>query len=252
MRRLLVSTSMAVLLSLAWVTAMAASGPVVSSTVQSGIVGDRNPYRHGNGVLEVILNRPGSFTVSGEGFTRTLTESSLIGLRPGQYWISAPDAVVSPGVVTVKPLTGTTANVTFPTAGLQAKWLSTSASCAVLSDGTVRCWYPSGWPDPSIAVKGLTQVSTVAGSASHECALRLDGTVWCWGSSNQYWELGGPSQNADTRVPQQVPGIANAVAVSVGGSRSCAVLADGSVSCWGYWPGVSDGRLPPTTVGGLP
>lgn len=237
---------------MACVTAMVGPAPVVGSTVQSGVVGDSNPFRHGNGVLEVILNRPGSFTVSGEGFTRTLSESSRIGLRPGQYSISAPNAVVSPSVVTVNPLLGATAHIAFPTAGIQATWLSTSDSCAVLVDGTVRCWHPSGWPDPSMAVKGLTQVSTLAGSASHECALRIDGTVWCWGSSNQYWQLGGPSQNADTRVPQQVPGIANAVAVSVGGPRSCAVLVDGSVNCWGYWPAVSDGRLPPTTVGGLP
>jgi alpha-tubulin suppressor-like RCC1 family protein len=63
-----------------------------------------------------------------------------------------------------------------------------------------------------------------------------DGAVWCWGK-NRAGELGGmrglgePS-NAPSK-PGPVPGVANARRLALGPRRSCAVLADASVMCWG-------------------
>jgi alpha-tubulin suppressor-like RCC1 family protein len=62
----------------------------------------------------------------------------------------------------------------------------------------------------------------------HTCAVKSDGTVWCWGANNG-WQAG--STGVDKLVPQQVAGLSNASAVSMGYEFSCAY--DGAVKCWG-------------------
>lgn len=105
-------------------------------------------------------------------------------------------------------------------------------TCALLSDGTVRCWGDNSLSSLPVAVPDLTQVETVsAGLYAHTCALIADGTVRCWGD-NAYGELGdGTTAYSDT--PVTVLGLTQVVAVSAGAGFSCAVLRDGSVQCWG-------------------
>ncbi|MGA8539971.1 MAG: hypothetical protein WB566_10755 [Terriglobales bacterium] len=85
---------------------------------------------------------------------------------------------------------------------------------------------------PIIDLQGVIQVSSQA-DASHTCALLANGTVECWGS-NSFGELGnGSTTNSD--VPVAVSGLSGVTAIAVGGDHhTCAVLAGGTVECWGY------------------
>jgi len=131
-------------------------------------------------------------------------------------------------------------------------------SCAVLSDGGVKCWGQnnagqlgngitgrttstnpvSGTP---VSVSGIptaegATATSISTGYDHSCALLSDGQVKCWGD-NQYGQLGngisyGALRNAYT--PVFVSGISTATSISAGRSVSCAVLTDGEVKCWGY------------------
>lgn len=74
----------------------------------------------------------------------------------------------------------------------------------------------------------------VKASFEHTCARLNSGEVWCWGA-NLHGKLGVPLGVVpeQTSVPVRVTGITNAVSIDVGENHSCAVLADGTVKCWG-------------------
>jgi alpha-tubulin suppressor-like RCC1 family protein len=78
--------------------------------------------------------------------------------------------------------------------------------------------------------KNATAVSSGWVSA---CALLLDGTIQCWGQ-NQLGELGNGTVTYNSLVPVTVVGITNANAIAAGYYQTCAVLAGGTVQCWGY------------------
>ena len=109
-------------------------------------------------------------------------------------------------------------------------------SCALLTSGTVSCWglYPgeaTSSPTPR-TVDGLGTAAAIAAGHSHVCAL-VGGSVFCWGSNGSE-QLGVPSSSTDRSTnPIRVPGISNATGVAAGGGHSCALLSNGSISCWG-------------------
>lgn len=83
---------------------------------------------------------------------------------------------------------------------------------------------------------------SLAASQEDTCAVLGSGAVNCWGG-NVYGELGVGSTGGHSAVPVQVDGIGSAVAVTLGdwpgpnvyaAGYACALLADGSVECWGY------------------
>ena len=81
----------------------------------------------------------------------------------------------------------------------------------------------------------------ISAGAGHNCALLMDGRVKCWGN-NATGQLGFGNAIADL-TPSEVRAMGNslpvvdlgqtAVQVSAGANHSCAVLADGSLKCWG-------------------
>ncbi|MEC7280245.1 MAG: hypothetical protein VXV98_09475, partial [Candidatus Thermoplasmatota archaeon] len=135
-------------------------------------------------------------------------------------------------------------------------------TCAILDDGSVKCWGFDGWgqlgdggtsTDQASPVSvdlgpGRTAVAISAGEA-HTCAILDDGSVKCWGMDN-HGQLGDGGTSTDQASPVSVdlgPG-RTAVAVSAGESHTCAILDDGSVKCWGsnQWSaiglGVTEGQ----------
>ncbi len=141
-------------------------------------------------------------------------------------------------------------------------------ACALLRRGAVQCWgesWPSSQPssdtDQIEFVSGLKEVAAISGRGSRiTCAVEAGGSVQCWNGGEGSWQpftvagiqttprgLGvGYSQGGCAVVrdggvqcwsgmsqPMKVPGVLDAVAVSVGLQHTCALLAGGNVQCWG-------------------
>jgi len=139
------------------------------------------------------------------------------------------------------------------TATNPAKGISAGMStCAVLTDGTIQCWgannagtFGNGTTTNSIAPvvaynnsanNPAEQVSVGAYSA---CGLFHDGTVQCWGSDYAGVSVGllgnGTVGYSLTPVPVNNITASNpATAISVGYDSACALMAGGTVQCWGY------------------
>jgi len=87
---------------------------------------------------------------------------------------------------------------------------------------------------------GATGTIAIAAGGKHTCALLPGGTVKCWGL-NSNGQLGsgaltGPqtcSGAACSTTPAAVPGLSGVVAVAAGSTHTCALLAGGTVECWG-------------------
>ena len=121
--------------------------------------------------------------------------------------------------------------------------LGYSHSCALLEDKTVKCWgdnevgqLGNGTTTSSnipVAVKDLSDVKEISAGGWHTCALLNNGVVKCWGR-NYAGEVGDGTTN-EKLVPVLVKGLENdkVKKVVTGGFRSCALLADSTVKCWG-------------------
>lgn len=115
--------------------------------------------------------------------------------------------------------------------------------CAVLADGTVRCFnritmdwltyvYGGDFEFPSPAVG-------VCGGVWHTCAVLDSGEVYCWGynvtgalgSGNGTEEIVGNDEDPVDVGPVDVGGFATSV--TCGQLHTCAVLDTGEVVCWG-------------------
>ena len=120
-------------------------------------------------------------------------------------------------------------------------------ACALMADGTVRCWGGNGEGQlgdgtrtrslvPS-TVPGLSDIAAVSSGGVHTCVLAHDGAVKCWGY-NAYGQVGngtsGPTPDGDVLSPADVVGLPSAVtALASGGYHSCVLFGDGAASCWG-------------------
>ncbi len=136
-----------------------------------------------------------------------------------------------------------------------------SHTCALLSDGTVKCWgradhgtlgygntqvigddeLPSSVGPVSVTTTPGVTVAALAAGASHTCALLSDGTVKCWGLAKD-GQLGyGNTQDiGDDELPSSVgpvsvtttPGV-TVTKLTAGYEHTCALLSDATVKCWG-------------------
>jgi hypothetical protein len=130
-------------------------------------------------------------------------------------------------------------------------------TCAVLADGTARCWGRNGGgqlgdgttvdKSTPVAVSNLTAAVSISAGEFHTCATTGTGGVRCWGYNNR-GQLGDGSTVGST-VPLSVTSIANAVGLAAGSFHTAAVLNDGSGRAWG---GNASGQLGDgTTMGAL-
>jgi cysteine-rich repeat protein len=98
----------------------------------------------------------------------------------------------------------------------------------------------NGLPDPgeacddgnlnnSDACTTRCQRIAIAGGPSNTCAIH-DGRVECWGENAS---LLGPGDVSRAWSPVTIPSTDGAIQLSVGYNHACAVLAGGSVRCWG-------------------
>jgi hypothetical protein len=116
-------------------------------------------------------------------------------------------------------------------------------------------------PAPTPPAPGNTVATAIATGTHYSCALLTDRTVSCWGN-NASGELGNGSTESSS-TPQAVIGLTNVTAIAAsatgvlaspsagfeGGRHSCALLADGTVWCWGenLWHQLGP-KAPPSRV----
>jgi alpha-tubulin suppressor-like RCC1 family protein len=85
-----------------------------------------------------------------------------------------------------------------------------------------------------VPVAGLGGVTTLAAGSTHTCALLDNGTVRCWGNAILGQSGTATPANAFTiDVPTTVAGVAGATSVVAGDNFTCALVTGGSVKCWG-------------------
>ncbi|MGI8413381.1 MAG: hypothetical protein ACR2LV_08555 [Solirubrobacteraceae bacterium] len=133
-------------------------------------------------------------------------------------------------------------------------------TCALLDDGSVRCWgfalngelgygntnsvgdTPADTPGMAgpVDVGAGRTARAISAGWRHTCALLDDGSVRCWGNGGS-GRLGygnhnnvGDHQTPDTAGPVNLGPARTAVALSAGGAHTCAILDDGTVRCWGF------------------
>ncbi len=115
-------------------------------------------------------------------------------------------------------------------------------SCALQSDGGVKCWGGNSFGMlgsggfsralTPVTVQGLSTATSLDGGDYHTCAIIVDTTVRCWGL-NRIGVLGNVLANLFQAIPIEVVGLSGVTSISAGASHSCAVIADGTVHCWG-------------------
>lgn len=116
-----------------------------------------------------------------------------------------------------------------------------SHTCALLKDGTMKCWGDgtagklgngsTGKQSIAVQVSGLNEVSQITAGGYYTCAFLNEGTVKCWGS-NWAGQLGNGSTE-DQSTPVRVSGLSEVSQITAGGAHACALLNDGTVKCWG-------------------
>lgn len=120
-------------------------------------------------------------------------------------------------------------------------------SCALLADGSIRCWGDArdgqlgngksatqSYASPVEVDPAALPAAYVSAGEDHTCAVKSpEGTVWCWGS-NQGLQLGvyGAKEPGPVEVPMATPKDEPAIAVAAGLFHSCALGAWGA-RCWG-------------------
>ena len=109
-------------------------------------------------------------------------------------------------------------------------------TCARLADGSVHCW----GGNPPLALE-LTGVAQIALGDQHGCTRLFDGSAQCWGD-DAFGALGWPATekcttvvgtNACSHVAGAVLGVAPIAQLTLADSFTCALLTNGTVSCWG-------------------
>lgn len=134
-------------------------------------------------------------------------------------------------------------DVTGLTSRVHAIAAGVSHTCALLDDGTVKCWgdntYGQLGDGSTVAsslpvdVIGLNNVREIdIHLANHACALTNADTIQCWGA-NRFGQLGDGSTENRSR-PVDVNGLPEGMGtVATGMNHTCALTAAGDVICWG-------------------
>jgi alpha-tubulin suppressor-like RCC1 family protein len=112
------------------------------------------------------------------------------------------------------------------------------STCALESDGSVKCWGESpqnggGTASNSsipTAVAGSLVATTVSGGQTHYCALTSTSDAWCWGTNALPDTTGSV---VTTNAPTEVQSDISWSAVSPGSAHNCAIDASQVAYCWG-------------------
>ena len=128
-------------------------------------------------------------------------------------------------------------------------------TCAILDDGSVRCWgfgangrlgyastanMLSPAAAPAVDLGPGRRATAITAGASHTCAILDDGSVRCWGNGvSGRLGYGNQSTIGDNETPAAAGPVdigagRRAIAISAGDFHTCVIRDDASVLCWGF------------------
>ena len=136
--------------------------------------------------------------------------------------------------------------------GVVASSSGAAHTCALLADGSLYCWGDNEAGQlgvnsfnrrPPFGISNPTRVDAVSNAVGvsagfiNTCALISGGSIECWGY-NYDGQVGNGTVNRKRPYavpsPAHVTGITSAVSISAGAFHTCALIAGGTVKCWGY------------------
>jgi alpha-tubulin suppressor-like RCC1 family protein len=122
---------------------------------------------------------------------------------------------------------------------------SGDAVCVQHKDGKVTCWGSQAikpqktedsnekWAAKPEDIPHLTGIKDLALGGGTWYAILPDGTVTGWGSP-AFNSFGNGDTSSFTKPMTPIPGVTGATELAVGMNHACALLGDGTVTCWGY------------------
>ncbi|KYG69501.1 hypothetical protein AZI87_09990 [Bdellovibrio bacteriovorus] len=175
----------------------------------------------------ITANFPDNALVEGEKvlnvhITRTSTIAAILGINyQAQYFIADDEKNLK----------------------VTAVALNQRHSCAILSDGFIRCWgYNSsqalGTGDGNfrdraalVTVAGNPTFASISTGHEHTCAITTSGVLYCWGT-NTVKQLGdGTSTNRSSPVIADSPNLY--LMISTGNRHTCGITINNKLRCWG-------------------
>ncbi len=143
-------------------------------------------------------------------------------------------------------------------------------TCAILTDGSMRCWGgghngeigngdsgSNNVHETPVAVESLGGEAIAAvGGEDHSCALLVGGSAQCWGA-NTHGQIGNDGfvddVGSDVVLPDDVAlGTSKAQLLSAGRYHTCGLMTDNSVWCWGLNSSFQLGRGATVTKSDIP
>jgi alpha-tubulin suppressor-like RCC1 family protein len=138
--------------------------------------------------------------------------------------------------------------VTGLSSGVEQVAAGGSHSCALLSNGTMKCWgynsygqlgdnnAPNSSSSPVLISGSLsfdtTSPNSISAGLNHTCARLNNGQVKCWGQ-NVYGQL-GTNTTSNSLVPLDISNMGSGISSTWSGANgTCAITTIGALKCWG-------------------
>lgn len=103
-------------------------------------------------------------------------------------------------------------------------------ACAIKKNASATCWGGK----QMIPEQPLTDIASIALGGGTGYIVKSDGSVWGWGSSAFNALADGTASAGPDKPLVQIAGVQNAKQIAAGQNHACALLGDGTVTCWGY------------------